>query len=208
MRSIDHIVLAVPHLEAACTLINDLTGVQAVFGGRHLGQGTQNALLHLGDACYLEILAVDPKNKQVPSPRWMGVDLISQPRITRWALRSDDLESDQAILRAYHPEMGHAWRGERHTASGDLLSWNMILPLPSPEIELMPFMVDWEGSAAHPAEGLELGCYGARLQLQHPEPAGIQAALFDLGWNTPVSRGPQPRIQLEFQSPKGPVVLG
>ena len=89
-RKIDHIVYAVPDLSAACDELEELLGVRPIFGGYHDSQGTKNALLNLGNQCYLELLAVDEANTKIEAPRWMGVDLIQHPRITRWAIKSDN----------------------------------------------------------------------------------------------------------------------
>ena len=61
-REIDHIVYCVPDLENGIDYIEELLGIRPVFGGRHLSNGTKNALLNLGDNCYLEILAVDDES--------------------------------------------------------------------------------------------------------------------------------------------------
>jgi hypothetical protein len=54
-------------------------GVKPVIGGRHLLHGTKNALINLGNQCYLEILAKDEENPTFKGTRWMGIDLITQP---------------------------------------------------------------------------------------------------------------------------------
>jgi len=98
-RKIDHIVFAVPNLEAAMNEFEELTGIRPAFGGYHTTQGTKNAVVNLGNDCYLEILAADNDNTQIAPPRWMGIDLIESPQITRWSLKSKDLQSDSAVLK-------------------------------------------------------------------------------------------------------------
>ncbi|MEL6718114.1 MAG: VOC family protein, partial [Bacteroidota bacterium] len=77
MQQLDHIVYAVPNLEEAINWFEENAGIQPVFGGYHTTQGTKNALLKIGAQCYLELLAVDKENKEIVSPRWMGIDLIN-----------------------------------------------------------------------------------------------------------------------------------
>lgn len=112
-RKIDHIVYCVPDLEQAIDYFKNKLGITPVIGGRHLLRGTKNALLNLGDQCYLELLSIDYENKNIPPPRWMGIDLINEPKITRWAVQSEDVNSDQEILTQYSPDLGIVSEGQR-----------------------------------------------------------------------------------------------
>jgi len=61
-KKTDHIVYAVTNLEAAIDEFEKLSGLRPVFGGYHTTKGTKNALVNLGNECYLEILAIDEGN--------------------------------------------------------------------------------------------------------------------------------------------------
>jgi hypothetical protein len=206
-RTIDHIVYAVPELEAACDHIGQALGLRPVFGGYHRQRGTKNALLNLGEGAYLEVIAIDHANEAVAAPRWMGVDLIATPQVTRWAIKSDQLRVDQAALQSYHPEMGEIAGGERKTASGALLAWEMILPLAAPAVEVVPFMVDWSRSAAHPCDALIDSCRLEALSLSHPDPASLEAVFSALGIEREVEKGPTAGIQVSLKGPGGRLIL-
>lgn len=154
MRECDHIVYCVPNLDEAVDYFEDLLGVRPTIGGSHLDHGTKNALINLGNKCYFEILAVDENNKEFAGDRWMGIDLIHKPKITRWSIKSDNLESDSNILGYHSSALGKIDGGSRITANGKLLSWNMVLPTSSPEVDLLPFMTDWSQSEMHPTDSL------------------------------------------------------
>lgn len=206
-RTIDHIVYAVFDLDRAIADFTQQLGIAPVFGGQHQDRGTKNALLNLGNGCYLEIIAIDEWNTQVGPPRWMGLDVLQKPQITRWCLKSDNLAKDQALLKAYNPKMGEQWSGKRQTASGELLAWEMLLPLPEPEVEVVPFMVDWGASAFHPTERLEESCTYLDLVLTHPEPHKIERILNALAIDIVVQQGIEPAISLRVNTPNGLVVL-
>lgn len=205
-RVIDHLVYAVPDLDKASDELEEALGVRPVFGGYHKTIGTKNALINLGQSCYLEILAIDLTNTSVTS-RWMGVDHINEASMSRWALKSTNLTQDQAILKSYNPEMGNTYEGSRETPSGSQLKWNMILPLANPAIELAPFMVDWSGSSAHPTDSLPDVCPLISIHFSHPEPQRAQDMFEELSIGTTIEKS-EIKIEAHIQGKKGVVILG
>ncbi|MGB4958857.1 MAG: VOC family protein [Saprospiraceae bacterium] len=203
MRHIDHIVYSVLDFEKAIFDIERQSGVKPVIGGKHQLWGTKNALLHLGGECYLEILAKDEDNLEFTGEMWMGIDLISKPQITRWALKSNDVQNDSKILSQVDDHLGQISGGQRKTSSGDILSWKMILPLSHSEVDIIPFMTDWSESAYHPSVHLEEGCQLLSLTLYHPMPSKIQNILSDLGDNHEVIQAKEPVIKISIQGKKG-----
>lgn len=207
-RILDHLVYTVPNLEAAMDDLEARLGVRPAFGGYHATRGTKNALVNLDNGAYLEILAADDENTATPPPRWMGVDLLTGPKLTRWAVKSDDLPADQAILRAYDAALGEISAGSRQTAGGGWLRWEMILPLPAPEVDIIPFMVDWRQSEIHPHDNLpDMGCSVVEMSATHPEPEKINAVLQQLGVKLTVKAGAVAGLRAVIRCPKGEVVL-
>jgi hypothetical protein len=207
-RKVDHIVLAVPDLDEASDWFEKISGIRPVFGGYHANQGTKNALVNLGNGCYLELLAVDHENTQITAARWMGIDLLSdQPLITRWSLKADDLDDDSKVIKTYHPAMGVVHQGQRKTTSGHLLSWQMTLPLAEPLVELVPFMTDWQTSDFHPTDQLPEQCRLLELSLSHPNPPAIQPTLHALRLNLKVNRSQETVINVRLDCPRGIVEI-
>jgi len=201
-RKIDHIVYAVPDLEVAINEFEKLSGVRPVFGGYHTTKGTKNAIVNLGNDCYLEILAIDEENASVTPPRWMGIDFIKTPQITRWSLKSNQLNQDSEILQKYHAEMGIIQSGQRKTNTGEL-TWEMILPLATPAVELIPFMTDWQNSTVHPTHNLPQQCKLIDLAFTHPNPTVIQSVFDELGVDIIVQKGEKATIRANIQSSNG-----
>jgi len=205
-RQIDHIVYATPDLEQSIEQIAEGIGIRPVIGGRHLTKGTKNALLHLGGKCYLEILAIDEESN-IEAPRWMGIDEISSPRVTRFCLRSHNLEEDAEKLTEYNTEMGVIEQGSRKMSDGGLLQWNMILPLAKPEVDLIPFVCHWPEESIHPTEKLEEGATLDYIRPSHPQAENLKAKYLSLGIDFEISKSEKPEIRVGIKGPKGTIEL-
>jgi len=206
-RAIDHIVYCVPDLEEGIEKIRNLFGVQPIWGGRHLNRGTKNALLNLGNSCYLEILAADEDNVDFRGNRWMGIDLIDAPRITRWSLKSENLIEDSRVLSDYAAELGAIDGGKRQTSNGQVLKWQMILPIASPSVDVLPFMTDWSQSESHPTDSLVEGCTLQKIELFHPQADLLHGTLIQLGTNVKITKDTSVRIVIHVHTPNGLVTL-
>ena len=204
MRQIDHIVYTVFDLDSAITDFEKKLGVKPIFGGYHKTFGTKNALINLDNGIYLELLAADKTNTDVQPPRWMGVDLLTKNQITRWALKSNDLIKDSVTLKKYNPEMGSTRGGTRNTASASLLQWELIMPLASPEVEILPFMVDWSNSETHPHNELpNMNCKLVELYATHPDPDLFYETFQALGMDFRIAPSNEISLKLRLNCPKG-----
>lgn len=183
-------------------------GVRPVSGGYHKTFGTKNALINLNSGIYLELLAADDSNLEILTPRWMGVDFLTKNQITRWALKSDRLDKDGLILKTHHPMMGNIRRGSRATPEGSSLQWQLIMPLAAPEVELIPFAVDWSATEKHPSEILpNMGCNFIKLYGTHPRPNQITAVLKELHFDLNIKKAKEISLKLVIDSPNGRVEI-
>ncbi len=148
--TLDHLVYAVPNLTEACAAFAKTTGVTPTPGGQHLGRGTHNALVGLTNGAYLEFIAADPAQPAPEHGRWMGVDLVTAPTLTRWAIRNVDIEAFAKTLHTHRPDLSHLTEGSRRTTAGHTLAWRMTQPQPGPAVELIPFALDWSDSDNSP----------------------------------------------------------
>ncbi|MBX2877031.1 MAG: VOC family protein [Saprospiraceae bacterium] len=206
-RKIDHIVYAVPDLDQAILDFQEKTGIEPTFGGYHKNKGTKNALVNIGEGAYLELITVDPENTAIVSPRWMGVDLISEAQVTRWSLKSDQLEHDSKALQAFAEKMGVIEGGQRKTATGDLLSWMMIMPLAAPPVEIAPFVTSWGADSIHPTQNLPQVAPLLDIQFFHPDPDSLMDLWSQLGLSYAIHEDAAPKIKILLDCPKGRVEL-
>lgn len=206
-RTIDHLVYTVHDLEAGMDWCEEKMGIRPNVGGRHQTQGTKNAVLNLGNGCYLEIIATDPANDEHTGPRWMGVDLIDQPKLTRWALKSSDLSADSQVLQNFNTELGIVKSGQRTLGNGNLLTWQMIMPLAAPEVDVIPFMVDWDSSDVHPTENMPDVCQLIGMEFKHPKPESLAKTMEGLALDLTIAKAAPASIVAIIKTPLGIVTI-
>jgi hypothetical protein len=192
--TVDHLVYACPDLDAAVTEIERATGVRAAAGGHHLGLGTHNALLALGERTYLEIIAPDPAQHETVPPRPFGLDDLAVPALRGWAAAPADLEAAVLDARAAGYDYGDIVGRRRRTMDGGELSWRMTTASASPATGVLPFLIDWQDSA-HPAPGAPAGLLLEEFRLFAPDPEFMAARLRALGLDLPVERAAKPALR-------------
>ncbi len=209
MIQLDHLVYAVPDLELACTAFAAASGVEPVIGGRHLLRGTHNALVRIGESSYLEFLAPDPEADPALRPRWMGIDALDGPAITRWCVRTSDLEGLSRTIQTVNPALGEISEGQRTLPDGRELRWRMTLPLATPKVHLLPFGITWADMEAHPTQRLERGCALEQLDFVGPDGAASNHIFRELrlGENYAVAVAKEARILVTLRTPLGLVRL-
>lgn len=203
---IDHVALAVPDLAAGVAAFQELTGVPPLTGGSHAGLGTANNLVGLGVGAYLEIIGPDPDQPEPVQPRPFGLDRLSGARVVGWCVRPPDLNQAVATARARGYDPGTPRTMSRRQATGVVLSWRLTrLPVDLAQ-GVVPFMIDW-GTTPHPTTGPLPSLTLRSSSAEHPDPAEVSATLAALGVDLPVHPVAQPRLLLEVETARGPIVL-
>jgi hypothetical protein len=217
--TLDHLVLATPHLRETVDDVAARCGVRPVEGGRHVGLGTRNHLIGLGGNAYLEIIGPDDEQPAPPQPRPFGVDALTGPRLVTWAVRPDDVDAVVARARAAGHDPGDPRPMSRRTPSGDLLAWRLTPPSDGGAASahgLWPFLIDW-GATPHPtAAPHPTATIGAAalpvvpllsLRATHPDPDAVYEGLAALGVRLEVTRGERPALVAVLGTPGGRLTL-
>jgi len=174
---LDHLIVAGPDLAALIAAFERLTGARAAPGGRHLGQGTHNALVGLGPGRYLELLAPDPEQSE--GDFRAGIAHLTVPALHTWCARAGGADgvADRIAAAGLAPRRLPM---SRQRPDGVTLRWELVFADGHPYGGLLPFFIDWQGSP-HPSGQLapQLSCAG--LTLAHPDPEGLRGALDALG---------------------------
>jgi hypothetical protein len=202
----DHVVYGVADLDAAMDELAERLGVGPAPGGRHVGRGTHNALLGLGDGAYLEVIAADPERAPAPGPMAFALDRLRLPRLVGWACRTADLDERVAAARERGHDPGEVRPMSRRRPDGSLLEWRLTRHDPDPDRLVVPFLIDW-GTSPHPSETAPSGVRLVELRGEHPEPEAVRKVLEALGATLPVDEGPEPALVATLDTPRGRVVL-
>jgi hypothetical protein len=190
---IDHLVIAARNLEEGSEYLFGAMGIRPQEGGEHATQGTHNRVLRLGESCYLEVIAINPRAPKPPHPRWFELDseamqerLRRKPLLITWAARTDRIE--QLTGRSIVP------LGAVTPMSRGNLRWRLTLAEDGrlPGGGIIPFLIQWD-ETVHPASRMmDAGCSLVSLRGFHPQRDEILAALRALGADQLISLEPIP----------------
>ncbi|MGZ4825885.1 MAG: VOC family protein [Terriglobales bacterium] len=202
----DHILVGSPNLEAAIDWFEKKTGVRPVVGGRHPGRGTRNALASLGKPHYLELLAPDPEQPNVDTPRLRVFRSLSLPAPYTWAAAMHDMEATRRAAEKARLKFEGPTPGSRKRPDGRLLEWS-FLTLADDLNGLLPFFIEWGAQSLHPSEDSPQGCTLKALQLISPDAKKVEAALRIFGIRADVRHGAAPKLTVSLSTPRGVLEL-
>lgn len=203
-RDVDHIVWACPELDAGIAELEALTGVRAQPGGRHPGLGTHNALLHLGNRSYLEIVAPDPLQQ---GGRWSrSLEKLAGPCLLHWVIQRPNLRDYTEGLKGLVGGDNEVVRVSRRHPRLGMLEWDLLM-LPKHAYGcLVPFLIDWGGSP-HPTALLEHRCTLESVRITSPELADVMKIAAWLGMDADFAGGDEPKLEFRIDTPKGEITL-
>jgi hypothetical protein len=204
---IDHLVYAVADLNAACTDIEQRTGIRPSYGGQHVGLGTHNAVLDLGDAAYVELLAPDPSQDESTGELPFGLHELSKARLVTWAAKAGTLRERVERARAAGFDPGDVVSIQRRLPDGTLLEWELTnRPGAQGGDGIVPYLIDW-ADVPHPTTRALPGCRLRSLRGEHPHPESVRAELAALDIDLPVDTGASFALVAVIETPKGTLTL-
>lgn len=200
--TVDHLLYGCSELELGTDEIERLTGVRPRYGGQHLGLGTHNALLSLGERTYLEVIAPDPSQPDASPPPY-GIASLRAPALRAWAAAPDRIEAAVRDARAAGAAYTEVTTHTRRAPGGEEVRWRMsTLPDEGDRLAILPFLIDW-GATIHPAERAPKGVRLVRFHVLSPEPALLQRTLGAIGADVAVLASETPGLEALLVGPSG-----
>ena len=203
----DHLILTTPDLSKGMDYVENLLGIRPVFAGQHLGLGTHNALLSLGNRTYFEVIAPDPKQNFAKNKLWITIEDSPTPRLSRWVAQTDQLSTIAEIAKKHQIPLGDIRPGSRTQTDGTPISWEATFPAVEDFGGLLPFFINW-GNSLHPSESLPLAGSLKKIFAVHPNPDLIKNYWRKLSIPYEVEYGSEPQLHAWINTKKGLVKLG
>ena len=207
--TLDHLVVTAPTLSAGIHYIEQQLGCIMQTGGQHVRMGTHNALLRIGEQCYLEVIAIDPAAAPVGRARWFELDTLrsdDRPQLATWVVRTNDV---RLAVEPAEPDLGTVEEMNRGS-----LDWLITIPSNGqlPFDGIAPALIQWKNEP-HPATRLaESSISLIQMTGCHPEASRINAFLHRIGFAGDVSitepfDGTTVCLLATLQTPQGIVTL-
>jgi len=209
MIALDHFTLGTSSLAAGVAAVREILGIENPPGGKHPDMSTHNRVVNVGDACFLELIAIDPDAPAVPHKRWFGLDdpavqarIATAPRGVGWVVATDDIDR---VVAASPVELGEP----RRLSRGDL-TWRLTVPAAGamPYDGLVPGFIEWS-PGPHPSTRMSfLGPKLEAIEMRHPEAEALRGVLRQLGVLHLVSlleTAPAASLAFRFRLPDGSV---
>ena len=203
---IDHIIYAVPDLEAGRDKFERLFGVRPVVGGRHPAYGTHNAQLSLGPETYLEIIAPDPDHDVRQEVLPFGPDGFKRAALVTWVLRAEAIEETAVMASAAGLDLGPIQSGQRVKPDGEMIAWKLTEAFATPLAGAVPFLISW-GETPHPARTVPQVGELVGFRIEHPEADAVRAALSILGATIEVDVGKRFKMIARIRTEQGEVEI-
>ncbi|HKW82939.1 MAG TPA: VOC family protein [Burkholderiaceae bacterium] len=202
---IDHLTITAPSLELGAAHVERALGVALQSGGEHPRMGTHNLLLKLGDALFLEVIAVNPAAARPPRPRWFaldGLDAAAAPRLAHWVART-------GAIRSSAPDYLDLV-GPIETMTRGTLQWLITIPRDGalPLGGALPALIEWQ-TPGHPAAQLhDKGCALRGFEIHTADPERVGTWLEALALRADVKivalhAGESTRLVAHIETPAG-----
>ena len=202
---IDHLLWAVPELEAGRQDFESRSGILPAPGGRHPGVGTHNALLSLGPEVYLELIAPDPTQDRFTGLGELLRDL-QEPKLLTWCARTDDLDSVAQRAHQAGLALGDPVAMSRTRPDGVELRWRIFLLDAHDLGTVIPFFIEWN-TPHHPAATAPYGCVLESFGVRHPRAGEVREVFGTLGLEVSVETAEEAGLEARLGTPRGVLVL-
>jgi catechol 2,3-dioxygenase-like lactoylglutathione lyase family enzyme len=207
---LDHLLLGCSDLDAGIAFVEKHTGVKPAVGGIHPGRGTRNALLALGPLHYLEVIAPDPAQSEVPKVRAelpAMLKKLASPTLVDWAVHTSDIVGVAERWKKAGVAFSGPTPGSRARPDGKMLHWQ-TLNVADDRDGLIPFFIQWGTDTVHPSADAPQGCQLDSFAVVTPDGHALEEEFQTLGISVEVAKGKTAHLRASVVGRKGAMLLG
>ncbi|MYL35048.1 hypothetical protein GLW05_15805 [Pontibacillus yanchengensis] len=157
MLAFDHLVVLTSSPEEAQNNFYSTYGIQGLKGGHHESWGTYNYLAFFDNQAYIEWIGIEDRKRAEASdnPLIKHIAYSNQRQIDgpiQFALRTNEM--DEMIRYFDKEEIAYEgpFSGSRTKPNGTTLSWRMLFPSFDASMEILPFLIEWDGPPNAPED--------------------------------------------------------
>ena len=205
MLTVDHLTVIAPTLESGIAAFEKHAGVSATLGGKHSINGTEIALISLGERRYPELLCPDPDG---PPEGSLGEQIaqVDAPVFVNYLVRCNDIDSTADQAETIGLKVDPDFTMSRNTPEGDHLEWRIGVFSGHPFGSIVPHLIDWMDST-HPATQCVDGCRFKSLQAITPDVSELTRIHDTLQIEVDVVAGDQHGLVAVLDTPRGELIL-
>ena len=146
MHKLDHIVFGALTLEEGTKLVEGVLNAKLSDIGYHKDMGTHNRVIRISEEIYLEVVSIDPQNKNPKNKRWFNLDdpnlqnkLKKSPQIIGYVIETNDLN----ITKYYDPffeasRSNYNWQFAMPTYKKNIIDSEII------KTGIVPSLISWK----------------------------------------------------------------
>ena len=146
MHKLDHIVFGSSTLEEGTEFVENILQAKLSDIGYHKDMGTHNRVIRISERVYLEVVAIDPKTKNLKNRKWFNLDnsnlqskLKKSPQIIGYVIEKNNI----SLTKYYDPFF---------EASRDKYKWKFAMPTFNnnilddeiTEAGMIPSLISWK----------------------------------------------------------------
>ena len=146
MHKLDHIVLGAATLEEGTNFVENILQTKLSDIGYHKDMGTHNRVIKISNDVYLEVIAIDPKRKDLKNKKWFNLDnsnlqlkLKKSPQIIGYVIEN----SNKILLKYYDPffeasRANYRWQFAMPSYNKNNLDIEIV------ETGIIPSLISWK----------------------------------------------------------------
>jgi hypothetical protein len=197
---LDHFAWAFSSLDDGIREFQKFSGVTAVHGGSHAGQGSRNALVSLGANLYLAMDGPDPAQNQVGTYGEV-LSTLAGPDLNVFAVATEDMETALEKVVSFGL-LAKVVRKSRVRPDGITLDTSVLEIERNPFGKAMPHILQWH-TPHHPGKTSPNGCRFANFIVEHPEHDKVADFYSLFGLDVEIRKADHPRLWLTLEGAYG-----